>query len=98
MTTSSRNNAFNRANVTNVLCYPSKSDAPIITIWELTDIEVFERYCKDSCIFRYPNDDDNDGMACVKERVPDSYDGCTLRYHQYESVGKATNIRELGSP
>ena len=57
MTTSSRYNAFNSANVTNVMSYPSKSDAPIISIWKLTDIEAFERYCKDSLIFQYPNDE-----------------------------------------
>ena len=57
VTTSSRYNPFNSANVTTVLSYPSKSDAPIITTWKLTDIEAFERYCKDSRIFQYPNDE-----------------------------------------
>ena len=47
----------NNASVTTVLAYPSKSDAPIITTWKLTDIEAFERYCKDSRIFQYPNDE-----------------------------------------
>ena len=36
---------------------PAGPDAPIITTWKLTDIEVFERYCKDSRIFQYPNDE-----------------------------------------
>jgi hypothetical protein len=38
----------NHASVTTVLAYPSKSDAPIITTWKLTDTEAFERFCKDS--------------------------------------------------
>ena len=48
---------LNNASVTTVLAYPSKSDAPIITTWKLTDIEAFEGYCKDSRIFQCPNDE-----------------------------------------
>jgi hypothetical protein len=48
---------LNNASVTTVLAYPSKSDTPIITTWKLTDIEAFERFCKDSRIFQYPNDE-----------------------------------------
>jgi len=48
---------LNNASVTTVFAYSSKSDAPTITTWKLTDIEEFERCCKDSRIFQYPNDE-----------------------------------------
>ena len=54
---------LNNATVTTVLAYPSKSDAPTITTWKFTkltlttDIDAFERYCKDSRIFQHPNDE-----------------------------------------
>ena len=35
-------------------------------------------------------------MARVKERVSDSYDGCTIRNHKYESVGMTTTMVTLG--
>ena len=85
MTTSSRYNPFNSANVTSVLSYSSKSDAPIIRTWKLTDIEAFEQYCKDSRIFLPLN---GEAWRALRN-VPDSYDGCTLCHHQYESVVKA---------
>ena len=43
----------NNASVTTVLANRSKSNALIITTWNLTDIEAFERYCKNSRIFQY---------------------------------------------
>ena len=90
--TTSRYNPFNSANVTTILSYPSKSDAPITTTWKLTGIEAFERYCKDTRIFHvYPT-----MMAHVEERVPDSYEGCTLRHQQYESVGETTTQGDIG--
>ena len=82
MTTSSRYKAFNSANVTTVLAYSFKSDTSIITTCKLTGIEAFERYTKDSRIYilQYPNDE-------AWRSGPDTYDGYTLRYNQYKSVG-----------
>ena len=70
------------------MIYHLKYDAPIIT--ELTDIEAFERYCKDSSSFSTRT------TRHVNERVPDTYDGCTQRHHQYESVGEVTAQGDIG--
>ena len=72
---------LNNAGVTTELAYPSTYDAPIITTWKRTDIEAFER-------FPYLSGPKRRGMAST-ERVPDTYDGYTIRY-QNDTVGTAT--------
>ena len=47
----------NNSSVTTVLAYPSKSDAPTITIWNIAEIDAFERYCRESRIFQCPHDE-----------------------------------------